>query len=38
MHDQLIGIISFPQVLGHEVADILEEVGRNVKDFKVGTG
>ena len=36
MHDQLAKAVTFPRVLGHEAAGVLKEVGKEVKDFKVG--
>ncbi|MBI5969405.1 MAG: alcohol dehydrogenase catalytic domain-containing protein [Deltaproteobacteria bacterium] len=36
MEAQLSKAITFPRVLGHEVAGILREVGSQAKDFKVG--
>lgn len=36
MSKQLSKSLTFPRVLGHEVAGILKEVGKEVPDFKVG--
>jgi len=36
MNAQLLKVLTFPRVLGHEAAGILREVGREVRDFKVG--
>jgi len=36
MNDQLLKALTFPRVLGHEAAGTLVEVGREVRDFKVG--
>jgi L-iditol 2-dehydrogenase len=36
MKAQLVNAITFPRVLGHEAAGILREVGKEVRDFKVG--
>lgn len=36
MNAQLLKALTFPRVLGHEAAGVLVEVGREVRDFKVG--
>jgi len=36
MSGQLSKSLTFPRVLGHEVAGILKEVGKEVRDFKAG--
>jgi len=36
MNTQLLKVLTLPRVLGHEAAGVLMEVGKEVRDFKVG--
>ncbi|KAH8914273.1 GroES-like protein [Atractiella rhizophila] len=36
MHDSNVYITSYPYVLGGDIAGVVDEVGEDVKDFKVG--